>query len=406
MFGLFDRKRTETRAAEVDVGALYSQFFQFGASSYSWQVSPAVLASSLSVPDGAGALLTQSRRLSRVSPMLSAYLRCMDGGIRTGDPERPEFAEAVPERVAMAAADLWERSHDVEAEADLLRRVMVDGELLLFPDQLVPADAFEPILRGPDYLREITGYKVGKGSTVHRSGFLYIGDRQRGDARALPWLGGALPYAAALANVRISVGHGLGALAKIAAVIQNASPDRVTAGAGHRSGLVDRDPTNTAGAEPITSTGVGSVPYLKPGEAVSRIQAGPDESARKYEAQLERDVAAALNMPLSELLSDYSSGSFSNLRMAWQDAEREYGRRRRWWHRHYRLPLWRALLAEAFADGRLPRMRVTDMDALKNPTWPGPRREPPAPEKEATALALLTDKGIYTAEQAKQKLEN
>ena len=50
------------------------------------------------------------------------------------------------------------------------------------------------------------------------------------------------------------------------------------------------------------------------------------------------DVASALNLPLHELLSDYSSGSFSNLRMAWQDAEREYGRRRLWWHRHYRLP--------------------------------------------------------------------
>ena len=45
-------------------------------------------------------------------------------------------------------------------------------------------------------------------------------------------------------------------------------------------------------------------------------------------------------MPLSELLSDYSSGSFSNLRMAWQDAEREIARRRRWWHRHYRLPMY------------------------------------------------------------------
>ena len=48
------------------------------------------------------------------------------------------------------------------------------------------------------------------------------------------------------------------------------------------------------------------------------------KQARKYEGQLERDVSSsALNMPLSELLSDYSSGIvFSNLRMAWVDAQR------------------------------------------------------------------------------------
>ena len=89
-----------------------------------------------------------------------------------------------------------------------------------------------------------------------------------------------------------------------------------------------------------TRLSVGSVPYLRIGEEVKRIQTGPDETARKYESQLEKDVSSALNMPLSELLSDYSSGSFSNLRMAWQDAEREIARRRRWWHRHYRVPLY------------------------------------------------------------------
>ena len=92
--------------------------------------------------------------------------------------------------------------------------------------------------------------------------------------------------------------------------------------------------------------------------------------------------------------------------MAWQDAEREYGRRRLWWHRHYRLPLWRALLSDAFADGRLPRMSGATMAALKQPKWSGPRREPPQPEKEAQALALLTDKGIYTPAQALEKLES
>ena len=55
MFGL------ETRSA-IDVGALYAGFFQFGSGAYSWQQSPVILVSSLSVLDNAGALLTESRR--------------------------------------------------------------------------------------------------------------------------------------------------------------------------------------------------------------------------------------------------------------------------------------------------------------------------------------------------------
>ena len=145
---------------------------------------------------------------------------------------------------------------------------------------------------------------------------------------------------------------------------------------------------------------------MKPGESVDRIAAGPDKEARDYESVLERDVAAALNLPLSELRSDYSTGSFSNLRMAWVDAERELLRRRSWWHRHYRLPRWRELLSDAFADGRLPRMRVEDMEALKRPRWKGPQRQPPQPEKEAQSLAMLVKAGILDPATAADKLEN
>ena len=117
-------------------------------------------------------------------------------------------------------------------------------------------------------------------------------------------------------------------------------------------------------------------------------------------------MAAALNLPLHELLSDYSTGSFSNLRMAWQDAEREYKRRRTWWHRKYRAPMWASILSMAFADGDLPRMTRDDMKALRKPSWPGPKREHPQPEKQALALGVLTDKGIIDAATAAEQLEN
>ena len=206
-------------------------------------------------------------------------------------------------------------------------------------------------------------------------------------------------------NTRIGAAHALGTMARIASVIANASPDRITASAGVRSGLVDQAGTAEPERAPIYSSGVGSVPYLKPGEQVARIQTGPDETARKYESQLEKDVSSALNMPLSELLSDYSSGSFSNLRMAWADALAEKTRRRRWWHRHYRLPLYLEILSDAFAAGRLPRMNMGTMAALKKPSWPGPKPIPPEPLKQAQTLALLTDKGILDPDDAREQLE-
>ena len=133
-------------------------------------------------------------------------------------------------------------------------------------------------------------------------------------ARAAPCRGSPrrFPQSAGLLNARIGAAHALGTMARIASVIANASPDRITASAGVRSGLVNQAGTAEPERAPIHSAGVGSVPYLRIGEEVKRIQTGPDETSRKYEGQLEKDVSSALNMPLSELLSDYSSGSFSN----------------------------------------------------------------------------------------------
>ena len=210
---------------------------------------------------------------------------------------------------------------------------MVDGEVIILDDgMVVPADGYEPQMTGPGWNKEVTGYKIGQSASVRRAGVFYLGDRMMSDHRAVPWIGPALPFASALLTIRVAAGHGLAALAKIAAVVANSSARTGSPpGAGARSGVVASagGVDNAAGRVAITSPPeLGPFHILRPGEAVARIAAGPDEMARKYEHQLEMDAAAALNLPLHELLSDYSSGSFSNLRMAWQDAEREYKRRR------------------------------------------------------------------------------
>ena len=406
MFGFLDRLRGIEPRSQIDLGALYQSVFAFGGGSYSWAQSPAILVASLSVQDNSGALLTQSRRLGRTSPLLVSYRAIIESGVLTGAAEAPEFADTVPEAVAEAVATLWIDAHDVDRERDLLDRLVVDGEFLELEDgTIVPPDGFEPIMAGPKWNREVVGYKIGTGSRARAAGLRYVGDRPMGASRALPWIAPALPPAAGLLNARTGAAHAIGTMARIASVIANASPDRITASAGVRSGLVDQAGTAEPERQPLNSANIGSVPYLRIGEEVKRIQTGPDETARKYESQLEKDVSSALNMPLSELLSDYSSGSFSNLRMAWADALAEKTRRRRWWHRHYRLPLYLETLSDAFAAGRLPRMNMGTMAALKKPSWPGPKPIPPEPLKQAQTLALLTDKGILDPDDAREQLE-
>ena len=67
--------------------------------------------------------------------------------------------------------------------------------------------------------------------------------------------------------------------------------------------------------------------------------------------------------------------------------------------------MWASILSTAFADGDLPRMTRDDMQALRKPSWPGPKREHPQPEKQALALGVLTDKGIIDAATAAEQLE-
>ena len=343
----FRKKDTETedRAGTVDVGQLYSALHQFSTAGFNWSISPAILASSLSVSDGGTSIITESRRLSRVSPLLVAYLRCMSGSILVGAPERPEFADTVPERVATAAADLWEAAHDCDRERDLLHKVMIDGELIVLDDgMVVPADGYQPQMSGPGWNKDVTGYKVGQSASVRRAGVFYLGDRRMGDHRAVPWIGPSLPFASALLTIRVAAGHGLAAMAKVTAVVANSSPDRITAAAGARTGVVASagGVDNEAGRVAITSTGIGSVPFLRParpsrGSPPARtkflentstsskwIAAGPDETGSFSNLRKDTSTSSKWMSPprrepaaLHELLSDYSggTGSFAKHRM-------------------------------------------------------------------------------------------
>ena len=101
---------------EIDVGSLYASVFGLAGGAYNFAQSPAILVSSLAVLDNAGALLTESRRLGRTSPLLIAYRAVIECGVLTGLPEAPEFPDSVPEAVAKAVAGMWTDAHDCDRE--------------------------------------------------------------------------------------------------------------------------------------------------------------------------------------------------------------------------------------------------------------------------------------------------
>ena len=283
MFGFLNRLRgTETRSAEIDLGALYQSVFAFGGGSSSIARSPAILVSSLGVLDNAGAVLTDSRRLGRTSPLLLAYRHVVECGVLTGEPEAPEFPDTVPEAVAQAVADMWLRHCTTcDRERDLLDRLVLDGEFLELDDgTVIPPDGFEPIMAGPKWNREVVGYKIGTASRARTSGLRYVGDRPMGAARALPWIAPALPSAAGLLSARIGAAHALGTMAKIASVVSNAHPDRITASAGVRSGLVDQAGTAEAERQPITRDEYRSGPVPAAGRG---SEAHPNRPGRNGE---------------------------------------------------------------------------------------------------------------------------
>ena len=365
----------------IDAGALIAAQYSDG-----YGYNPVSLALNLETDDQT-ALIQQARRIARRSPHLRSYLRSLELHILPAEPELPEFGERVSGRRAAAVGEMWAGENDFDAEREALHRIAVEGEYLVDGDgALIPADAYTPLMGGPEYAQTVTGYKIGKTRRTENGTLLYVGGRMTGDSRAVAWTACALPYASALADIRVRNAKNLADGSRYPCSIAGATP--ATGGyAPSRDDLRLR--TNDPADDKLI--GGGKMPLLWRNEKTERLHVGPDADSRVYEALLEDALAAALNLPKIELLQDFTAGgSFSNLRIGWTAAQAEYSSRRSWFYRKHRLPLFRRWLKEAFADGRLGRgIGRAEMAALNSPRWNGPEIEPPAPEKEAQAALLI-----------------
>ena len=408
MFGIFKRHAVETRSAEVDLGSLYAAIFGLSGGGYSWAQSPAILVASLAVQNNAGALLTESRRLGRTSPLLLAYRRVIEAGILTGEAEPPTFDDSVPEavvdgrrrRCGTAAHDLRPPSAPCSTAWWSMAKCCSWTTV-----RLSRRTGSTPVEAGPEWMREVVGYKIGTASTARMAGTRYIGDRPMGATRALavdrPGApGGGWPVECADRRRARARGHGADRRGGQQHQSGQNHGERGRPFWARRSAGCGGDPRATqqrpGGIRPFPETWRG--PESDRGwPRRNRPQvrgAARARRCRRREPAFERAVERLQHREFQQSADGLG-----------QDAEREITLRRRWWHRHYRLPVYLDVLADAFAAGRLPRMSMATMAALKRPAWRGPKRQPPQPEKEAQSLALLAREGIISADDARDQLE-
>ena len=142
--------------------------------------------------------------------------------------------------------------------------MIFDGEFLELDDgQIIPPEAFEPILAGPKWNR----VKLSATRSANRRGLAWracamsaiVQWARRGRCRGSHRRYRRLPD---LLNARTggrtrNRHHGKG----IAAVVASASPDRIAASAGARTGLVDDAGLDPDDRQRIESLAVGSVPF-------------------------------------------------------------------------------------------------------------------------------------------------
>ena len=219
-------KRTtkiEKRSNTTDAGRFYAAFYDFNGSIT--ELSAIAMNSGLQ-SDAGDILLEASRRLAKSNPLLIAYRNVMQIALLTGEPEPAQFSEEVPEDISKRINELWLEVHNIALERQILDRLLIDGDCLLLDNSIIPSDGFEAITSGPEYAKEVTGFKIGKSNVTRTEGLLYIGDRFLNEPRSRPWQAAALPWAATLQQIRIGAAHSFQAFSRITAVMEKTSPQR------------------------------------------------------------------------------------------------------------------------------------------------------------------------------------
>jgi lambda family phage portal protein len=143
--------------------------------------------------------------------------------------------------------------------------------------------------------------------------------------------------------------------------------------------------------------GAGAVMEMAPGEkAAFANPSRPNANYDPFFMSIVRQIGAALEIPVDELLLSYQS-SYSAARAAMLQAWRYYSMRRWWLVQQFCQPLYELWFDEAVARGRIP---VTDYNdplrraAYTRALWIGPARGAMDETQEARAAQTRIDAGL------------
>ena len=154
---------------------------------------------------------------------------------------------------------------------------------------------------------------------------------------------------------------------------------------------------NAKGTAADITLGNGLVVDLGPGEEASDSKPGrPNNNFDPFFMSIVRQIGAALEIPVDELLLSYQS-SYSAARAAMLQAWRFYSMRRWWLVQQFCQPHYQLWFDEAVARGRI---KVTDYadpkrrKAYQNAVWIGPARGAMQEKDEVEAAAARVNSGF------------
>jgi lambda family phage portal protein len=144
----------------------------------------------------------------------------------------------------------------------------------------------------------------------------------------------------------------------------------------------------------------GAMIPLYPGDKLSPF--APSRPSTQYPAfvsNVERNIAAGLNMPYELMLKDFTETNYSSARAALLEAWRFFMQRRKWLSETWAQQVYRLWLEEAVNAGLIDAPDFYDQYAFWTQSrWIGPGRGWIDPVKEAQAAVVRMNSGISTLE--------
>ena len=291
-------------------------------------------------------------------------------------------------------------SSGLDFEQRAWRAYAVDGEVFIGRHEsgeieLISPDECEPETLGGDTSAPVALVWRVRGKAILSSDLHHVANRHDlADPRGRSMMATALPASRSRLSISSNAGGGAAIMARIVGIYQTGAGAGLAGLAGAEglgvSGLdVDAAPGDPTAAA-VKQFPAGSLPSLPPGASIEQHRYGMPEQAGSQIDALVDEIAAGLGVSRHALDGDLSRANFNSLRVGFVRDNNTFAEWCDRWCRHFRLPIWRAAIVGAIADGEVPAHAMRFV-----PEWAPPYRRDPMEERaiktlgDAAALGLV-----------------